>query len=84
MGQEVHLRWESDGEGLVWRDGEPVQVRSPALGIGRAPFQPLSVKKPQLSGSACRVVSGYQDWGSCHLGPSVIGPSHSGKFSGWF
>ncbi|KAK2508946.1 LOW QUALITY PROTEIN: hypothetical protein MC885_008404 [Smutsia gigantea] len=23
--QEVHLRWESDGEGLVWRDGEPVQ-----------------------------------------------------------
>ena len=20
MGQEVHLRWESDGEGLVWRD----------------------------------------------------------------
>ncbi|XP_036902886.1 alpha-mannosidase 2C1 [Sturnira hondurensis] len=25
VGQEVHLRWESDGEGLVWRDGEPVQ-----------------------------------------------------------
>lgn len=40
MGQEVHLRWESDGEGLVWRDGEPVQVSSPALGIGLAPFQP--------------------------------------------
>lgn len=27
-GKEVHLRWESDGEGMVWRDGEPVQVRS--------------------------------------------------------
>lgn len=27
LGQEVHLLWESDGEGLVWRDGEPVQVR---------------------------------------------------------
>lgn len=26
VGREVHLRWESDGEGLVWRDGEPVQV----------------------------------------------------------
>ncbi|XP_023585604.1 alpha-mannosidase 2C1 isoform X2 [Trichechus manatus latirostris] len=25
VGQEVHLRWESNGEGLVWRDGEPVQ-----------------------------------------------------------
>ncbi|KAM5243010.1 alpha-mannosidase 2C1 isoform 1-T1 [Hipposideros larvatus] len=25
VGQEVHLRWESDGEGLVWHDGEPVQ-----------------------------------------------------------
>ncbi|XP_040824664.1 alpha-mannosidase 2C1 isoform X4 [Ochotona curzoniae] len=25
VGQEVHLCWESDGEGLVWRDGEPVQ-----------------------------------------------------------
>ncbi|XP_060030724.1 alpha-mannosidase 2C1 isoform X2 [Erinaceus europaeus] len=25
LGQEVHLLWESDGEGLVWRDGEPVQ-----------------------------------------------------------
>ncbi|XP_004688047.1 PREDICTED: alpha-mannosidase 2C1 isoform X4 [Condylura cristata] len=25
VGQEVHFRWESDGEGLVWRDGEPVQ-----------------------------------------------------------
>ncbi|XP_015999591.1 alpha-mannosidase 2C1 isoform X13 [Rousettus aegyptiacus] len=25
VGREVHLRWESDGEGLVWRDGEPVQ-----------------------------------------------------------
>ncbi|KAM8782084.1 alpha-mannosidase 2C1 isoform 3-T4 [Rhynchonycteris naso] len=25
VGQEVHLRWESDGEGLVWLDGEPVQ-----------------------------------------------------------
>uniref|UniRef100_A0AAR2LJC4 alpha-mannosidase n=1 Tax=Pygocentrus nattereri TaxID=42514 RepID=A0AAR2LJC4_PYGNA len=24
-GKEVHLRWESDGEGLVWRDQEPVQ-----------------------------------------------------------
>nr|KAF6501257.1 mannosidase alpha class 2C member 1 [Molossus molossus] len=25
VGQEVHFRWESDGEGMVWRDGEPVQ-----------------------------------------------------------
>uniref|UniRef100_A0A8D2JPU2 alpha-mannosidase n=1 Tax=Sciurus vulgaris TaxID=55149 RepID=A0A8D2JPU2_SCIVU len=25
VGQEVHFCWESDGEGLVWRDGEPVQ-----------------------------------------------------------
>lgn len=34
VGQEVHFRWESDGEGMVWRDGEPVQVRSLALGLG--------------------------------------------------
>uniref|UniRef100_A0A7N6BVJ0 alpha-mannosidase n=1 Tax=Anabas testudineus TaxID=64144 RepID=A0A7N6BVJ0_ANATE len=25
-GKEVHLRWESDGEAMVWRDGQPVQV----------------------------------------------------------
>lgn len=25
-GKEVHLLWESDGEGMVWRDGQPVQV----------------------------------------------------------
>ncbi|EGW03783.1 Alpha-mannosidase 2C1 [Cricetulus griseus] len=25
VGQEVHLCWQSDGESLVWRDGEPVQ-----------------------------------------------------------
>lgn len=25
VGKEVHLCWESDGESLVWRDGEPVQ-----------------------------------------------------------
>ncbi|RVE71820.1 hypothetical protein OJAV_G00055550 [Oryzias javanicus] len=24
-GKEVHLLWESDGEGMVWRDGNPVQ-----------------------------------------------------------
>ncbi|XP_053742227.1 alpha-mannosidase 2C1 isoform X1 [Synchiropus splendidus] len=24
-GQEVHLLWESDGEAMVWREGEPVQ-----------------------------------------------------------
>uniref|UniRef100_A0A7N5ZTJ3 alpha-mannosidase n=1 Tax=Anabas testudineus TaxID=64144 RepID=A0A7N5ZTJ3_ANATE len=24
-GKEVHLRWESDGEAMVWRDGQPVQ-----------------------------------------------------------
>ncbi|XP_067327566.1 alpha-mannosidase 2C1 [Anolis sagrei] len=24
-GKEVHLRWESEGEGMVWRDGQPVQ-----------------------------------------------------------
>uniref|UniRef100_A0A8C8UP93 alpha-mannosidase n=1 Tax=Peromyscus maniculatus bairdii TaxID=230844 RepID=A0A8C8UP93_PERMB len=27
VGQEVHLCWESDGESLVWRDGEPVQLK---------------------------------------------------------
>uniref|UniRef100_A0A8B9NKM3 Alpha-mannosidase 2C1 n=1 Tax=Accipiter nisus TaxID=211598 RepID=A0A8B9NKM3_9AVES len=26
-GREVHFVWESDGEGMVWRDGQPVQVR---------------------------------------------------------
>lgn len=31
VGQEVHLCWESDGESLVWRDGQPVQVRWPPL-----------------------------------------------------
>lgn len=25
-GEEVHLWWESDGEAMVWRDGQPVQV----------------------------------------------------------
>uniref|UniRef100_A0A8C8R4X5 Alpha-mannosidase 2C1 n=1 Tax=Pelusios castaneus TaxID=367368 RepID=A0A8C8R4X5_9SAUR len=25
LGKEVHLLWESDGEGLVWRDAQPVQ-----------------------------------------------------------
>ncbi|XP_049634576.1 alpha-mannosidase 2C1 isoform X1 [Suncus etruscus] len=25
VGQEIHFCWESDGEGLVWRDGQPVQ-----------------------------------------------------------
>lgn len=25
-GKEVHLLWESDGEAMVWRDGQPVQV----------------------------------------------------------
>ncbi|MBN3307873.1 MA2C1 mannosidase, partial [Amia calva] len=25
MGKEVHLRWESDGEGMVWRDGQQLQ-----------------------------------------------------------
>ncbi|XP_066524177.1 alpha-mannosidase 2C1 [Hoplias malabaricus] len=24
-GKEVHMRWESDGEGMVWRDQQPVQ-----------------------------------------------------------
>ncbi|MGH0117408.1 UNVERIFIED_CONTAM: hypothetical protein FKN15_034595 [Acipenser sinensis] len=24
-GKEVHFLWESDGEGMVWRDGQPVQ-----------------------------------------------------------
>jgi len=27
--KEVHLRWESDGEGMVWRDHQPVQVWKP-------------------------------------------------------
>lgn len=26
-GREVHFVWESDGEGMVWRDAQPVQVR---------------------------------------------------------
>nr|XP_033776797.1 alpha-mannosidase 2C1 [Geotrypetes seraphini] len=25
VGKEIHFLWESDGEGLVWRDGQPVQ-----------------------------------------------------------
>uniref|UniRef100_A0A8C0IZ64 Alpha-mannosidase 2C1 n=1 Tax=Chelonoidis abingdonii TaxID=106734 RepID=A0A8C0IZ64_CHEAB len=25
VGKEVHLLWESDGEGMVWRDAQPVQ-----------------------------------------------------------
>ncbi|KAM8972229.1 alpha-mannosidase 2C1 [Pelodytes ibericus] len=25
LGKEVHLIWESDGEGMVWKNGEPVQ-----------------------------------------------------------
>ncbi|KAG2470848.1 MA2C1 mannosidase, partial [Polypterus senegalus] len=25
-GKEVHFLWESDGEGMVWRDGQPVQM----------------------------------------------------------
>ncbi|KAM4675500.1 alpha-mannosidase 2C1 [Discoglossus pictus] len=25
VGKEVHLIWESDGEGMVWKDGQPVQ-----------------------------------------------------------
>uniref|UniRef100_F7BFB3 alpha-mannosidase n=1 Tax=Monodelphis domestica TaxID=13616 RepID=F7BFB3_MONDO len=25
LGHEVHFRWESDGEGLLWKNGEPVQ-----------------------------------------------------------
>lgn len=27
VGREVHFIWESDGEGMVWRDAQPVQVR---------------------------------------------------------
>jgi alpha-mannosidase len=46
VGQEVHLCWESDGEGLIWRDGEPVQVRGPALWLDMAIFQPWFLKKP--------------------------------------
>lgn len=25
-GKEVHLLWESDGEAMVWKDEQPVQV----------------------------------------------------------
>lgn len=31
-GREVHFVWESDGEGMVWRDGQPVQVRRRGAG----------------------------------------------------
>nr|XP_042138074.1 alpha-mannosidase 2C1 [Peromyscus maniculatus bairdii] len=34
VGQEVHLCWESDGESLVWRDGEPVQQDTPQEDTG--------------------------------------------------
>lgn len=33
-GKEVHLLWESDGEAMVWRDGQPVQVEMFSLMIG--------------------------------------------------
>lgn len=32
-GREVHFVWESDGEGMVWRDGQPVQVRRCGSGV---------------------------------------------------
>lgn len=82
VGQEVHLRWESDGEGLVWRDGEPVQVRSPVLGTGMVTFQPWSLEKPQLSGSASGWYQNFRKWGSCRLGPCITGPSHTGTSNG--
>lgn len=32
-GREVHFVWESDGEGMVWRDAQPVQVRRRGAGM---------------------------------------------------
>lgn len=32
-GREVHFIWESDGEGMVWRDAQPVQVRRYMSGV---------------------------------------------------
>lgn len=32
-GREVHFVWESDGEGMVWRDAQPVQVRRCVSGV---------------------------------------------------
>lgn len=32
-GREVHFVWESDGEGMVWRDAQPVQVRRHGAGM---------------------------------------------------
>ena len=32
-GREVHFVWESDGEGMVWRDAQPVQVRRHGSGV---------------------------------------------------
>lgn len=77
VGHEVHLRWESDGEGLVWRDGEPVQV-SPCPGTGMATFQLWSLEKPQLSGSACR--DGISILGLRRL---LLGPLCNGSLSYW-
>lgn len=37
-GREVHFIWESDGEGMVWRDAQPVQVwRRVDQGCARCP-----------------------------------------------
>lgn len=83
MGQEVHLCWESDGESLVWHDGEPVQVRSLALRTSMATFQFWPLEKPQLSGCPYRVIPGFQDWGGGCLRPCFIGPSYTGKLNGW-
>lgn len=55
IGQEIHLCWESDGEGLVWRDGEPVQVS------GLAPGPGYTNSEPHPSGFAFREISGLND-----------------------
>ncbi|CAB1331751.1 unnamed protein product, partial [Coregonus sp. 'balchen'] len=55
-GKQVHLRWESDGEAMVWRDEQPVQLACNGLfGAGKGsmiaapdPDRKYSVQKAEL------------------------------------